>query len=189
MRRDTSLRQSLFDSWPQDAAIRPAELINDGFYYMGMSDKVQCGAVLSGWRKHDNVHQEYGRRFRRCPSLHDEIEFDGFDDDNETDGDVSFSDVSDSYNNVADSYDVLDFGEPINNAYEFGKLNVKHDTVKPEIKTIKVYNSNYSVYSERLGSFKNWPINHSLKPKDLTSAMLYYKGLNLLLYVCINRKG
>ena len=192
MRRNQCLRQISFDSWPEDAAIRPDELIKDGFYYMGMSDKVQCvycGGVLSGWRKHDNVHQEHGRHFRRCPSLHDEIATDGCYDDNETDGDVSFSGVSDRYNNIADSYDVLEHGEPANNGYQFGKLNVKHDIVKPESKTIKLFNSNYSVYSERLESFKNWPSDHPLKPTDLASAGLYYKGLNLLLYVYINRKG
>jgi len=176
MRRNKCLRQISFDSWPEDAAIRPDELIKDGFYYMGMSDKVQCvycGGVLSGWRKHDNVHQEHGRHFRRCPSLHDEIESDCCSDDIEIDGLSSPADVD----------------EPINNGYQFGKLNVKHDIIKPESKTIKVYNRNYSVYSERLESFKNWPSNHPLQPKDLASAGLYYKGLNLLLYVYINRKG
>ena len=153
MRRRKSLRQSSFDSWPQNAAIKPDALINDGFYYMGMSDKVQCvhcGGVLSGWRKDDNVHQEHSRHFRRCPSLDDELESD----DIEIDGEIS--------------HPVSNFGEP-------------------ESTTIKLFNSNYSVYSERLESFKNWPSDHHLKPKDLASAGLYYKGLNLLLY--INRKG
>lgn len=175
MRRRKSLRQSSFDSWPQNAAIRPDELINDGFYYMGMSDKVQCvhcGGVLSGWRKDDNVHKEHGRHFRRCPSLHGEIESD----DIEIDGDGSFSGVSDGYNNVADNHDLIDHGKSTNNGYQFGKLSGKYDIVKPESKTIKLFNSSYSLYSERLESFKNWPSDHFLKPEDLASAGLYYKG-------------
>lgn len=179
-----NVRQISFETWPHDAAIRPDELINDGFYYMGMSDKVQCvycGGVLSGWGKHHNVHQGHGRHFRRCTSLDDH--------DIEIYDDVPFTDASDSYNNVADSYDVLKHGEPVNNGYQFGKLNVKHDIVKPERKTIQVFNSNYSVYSERLESFKNWSSDHPLKPEELASARLYYIGLKLLLYVYINRKG
>ena len=146
MRKDKSLRQSSFDSWPQSAAISAADLINDGFYYMGMSDKVQCvfcGGVLSGWRECDNVHLEHGRHFRRCPSLNDEIESEGCMSDIETDGG-----------------DALECGEPVNNA----KLKEK------------LHSRKYSVYNERLKSFKDWPSDHPLQPKDLASAGLYFKG-------------
>jgi E3 ubiquitin-protein ligase XIAP len=157
MRRNIGLRQSSFDSWPQSASIKAVDLINDGFYYMGMSDKVQCvycGGVLSGWRENDNVHQEHGRHFRRCPSLNEKNESDECNDDIETDG----GDALDHSN------------KPVKNTKLNGNL----------------HSGKYSVYKERLQSFKDWPSDHPLQPKDLASAGLYFKGLNLLLY--INRK-
>jgi hypothetical protein len=66
---DTALRRSTFSDWPINAPVSPNILCDNGFYYMGMHDKVQCafcGGVLSGWAKDDDVQHEHARHFGRC---------------------------------------------------------------------------------------------------------------------------
>jgi hypothetical protein len=69
LRIDTALRRSTFSDWPINAPVSPNILCDNGFYYMGMHDKVQCafcGGVLSGWAKDDDVQHEHARHFGRC---------------------------------------------------------------------------------------------------------------------------
>ena len=169
MRKDKSLRQTTFEKWPKEEVISPEVLCDDGFYYMGIGDKVQCvycGGVLSGWQNGDDVHREHARHFSRCPSLDDGVE-----DDIECDGEA---DVRDYASCRLDDANVADIGI---HGYNFGHQNDRIEAVKPIQTTNKVYNTKYSLYSRRLESFKDWPEDHELKPEVLAEAGLYYKGL------------
>lgn len=73
LRDDLELRLSTFDKWPSNA-VRPLDLAQDYFYYIGMDDKcqcTQCGGVLGGWKEGDVVHYEHHRHFPDCPFVQD----------------------------------------------------------------------------------------------------------------------
>ncbi|XP_052091013.1 baculoviral IAP repeat-containing protein 3-like [Mytilus californianus] len=72
LRINTVLRRKTFVNWPKSSPICPTELCDNGFYYMGSKDKVQCafcGGVLSGWLEHDNVFSEHAKHFRYCEKV------------------------------------------------------------------------------------------------------------------------
>ncbi|XP_071134205.1 putative inhibitor of apoptosis [Mytilus edulis] len=170
LRNSETRRKNTFDRWPRDALISCNDLIKDGFYYLGVSDKVQCafcGGVLSGWQRGDSVHDEHKRHFGQCPKVRDDIVSDD-ENDLETDGRGYF-----------DESDKEDYTQQDSHVYEphnFGCQNEQTDLVEKSKPVPKVYNSKYSLYSQRLESYVNWPIDHHLKPDELASAGLYYKG-------------
>ena len=66
---DVELRKSTFTNWPKHSIMSPRKLYNNGFYYMGINDKVQCafcGGVLSDWERDDDVEKEHARHFGQC---------------------------------------------------------------------------------------------------------------------------
>lgn len=172
--RKKIFRKNTFDGWPKDAIISRNNLIDDGFYYMGTDDKVQCaycGGVLSGWQKGDNVHEEHKRHFGKCPKMRVDTVSDD-ENDLETDG------VAD-YSEYADQQDQAQQGSPIHQpqSHNFGFQNEqKEDFVEKSIPVAKVHNPKFSLYIDRLESYENWPSDHHFKPEELASAGLYYKG-------------
>lgn len=171
LRNSETRRKNTFDSWPKDALIGCDDLIEDGFYYMGLSDKVQCaycGGVLSGWNRGDNVHDQHKRHFKQCPKVRDDIVSDD-ENDLETDGRGYFDE--------SDKEDYAQQDSHVPQPFNFGCQNEQTDLVEKPKPVPKVYNKEYSLYSKRLESYVNWPIDHHLKPDELASAGLYYKGL------------
>ncbi|VDI67974.1 baculoviral IAP repeat-containing protein 7/8 [Mytilus galloprovincialis] len=72
LRLSDELRRQTFVNWPKSSPICPTELCDNGFYYMGSKDKVQCafcGGVLSGWLENDNVASEHAKHFRYCEKV------------------------------------------------------------------------------------------------------------------------
>ncbi|CAG2255136.1 BIRC2_3 [Mytilus edulis] len=68
MRENYELRMNTFQQW-SNQNVSPKELCDDGFYYMGSPDMVQCafcGGVLSGWRPDDDVHKLHAVNFGQC---------------------------------------------------------------------------------------------------------------------------
>lgn len=61
--------QSFKNRWPIGDVIRPSELANAGFYYLGNGDFVkcfECGLVLSKWVSSDIAIEEHERWMGRC---------------------------------------------------------------------------------------------------------------------------
>ncbi|XP_071154217.1 baculoviral IAP repeat-containing protein 7-like [Mytilus edulis] len=69
LREDVELRRNTFTNWPTNMCVLPEKLCDNGFYYMGIQDKVQCafcGGILSGLTKDDDVHREHSEHFGQC---------------------------------------------------------------------------------------------------------------------------
>jgi hypothetical protein len=170
-RIDTALRRSTFSDWPINAPVSPNILCDNGFYYMGMHDKVQCafcGGVLSGWAKDDDVQQ-----------------------------DESLS----LYNEHSALYGLMLEFEYCSSDFETGRENSKHclcfirtSSHRPKWRAcscwteqysnsnIKPYNAEYSLYSDRLSSFQSWPRHMQQTPEDLSTTGLYYKGTYIYIH-------
>ncbi|XP_053735640.1 E3 ubiquitin-protein ligase XIAP isoform X1 [Synchiropus splendidus] len=62
-------RLGTFTSWPSSAPVRPRDLAQAGFYYMGSRDRVQCfccGGMLGGWETGDTPWDEHRQHFPNC---------------------------------------------------------------------------------------------------------------------------
>lgn len=181
--RVESNRRKTFNDWSGNFPIKPEDLIRDGFYYMGMSDKVQCaycGGVLSGFEHGDKVHEEHARHFPKCPHLND------IESDDAKPQDV-FNDIEEDAAPRSDPGDDAAPQDPnqpdCSQPFLFGntvRSNASPQRV-PELKHPK-----YSTYQSRLESYEGWPENHFLKPQDLAAANLFYKGVEdkCQCYIC-----
>ena len=68
LRENYHLRMNTFADWSKPN-VRASTLCENGFYYMGIGDKVQCaycGGVLSGWSVKDDVGTEHARHYGHC---------------------------------------------------------------------------------------------------------------------------
>ncbi|VDI81728.1 Hypothetical predicted protein [Mytilus galloprovincialis] len=68
LREDYELRMGTFELW-SNPSINTKDLCDNGFYYMGIGDKVQCafcGGVLSGWSCGDNIHIKHATHYGHC---------------------------------------------------------------------------------------------------------------------------
>lgn len=55
-------REQSFENWPRQMSQKPQDLIRNGFFYTGMSDKVTCfycNVTLKQWEKSDCVETEH----------------------------------------------------------------------------------------------------------------------------------
>lgn len=162
-------RTKTFENWSQNSPVKAVDLVEDGFYYMGMTDKVQCafcGGVLSGFEEGDNVHQEHARHFPLCPHLH----VSASPNDIEEDSVIGYDSTPEAPHNDDDPNNA---DGAHSRGHLFGNENSSNQKREqaPKIKFPK-----YSTYPSRLESYNNWPENHFLKPQELASANLYYKG-------------
>lgn len=67
--RSEEARLQTFSSWPSNSPMRPRELAQAGFYYLGRSDMVQCfccGGMLNDWTAEDNAWEEHNRHYSNC---------------------------------------------------------------------------------------------------------------------------
>lgn len=63
-------REATFKNWPQECPIRPPELVDVGFYYLGYKDYVRCfscGGGLCDWEVGDAPLSEHVRNYPSCP--------------------------------------------------------------------------------------------------------------------------
>ncbi|XP_067126109.1 baculoviral IAP repeat-containing protein 7-like isoform X2 [Centruroides vittatus] len=65
--KDARLRS--FVTWPATAVLRPAELVDAGFFYIGIKDYTRCfycDGGLCNWEKGDDPWVEHARWFQNC---------------------------------------------------------------------------------------------------------------------------
>lgn len=73
--RDSSERRrwSFTQNWPLDSSsLSIDELVDNGFYYTGRGDSVQCaycGGIIRGWEGGDTVRGEHQKHFPNCSYL------------------------------------------------------------------------------------------------------------------------
>ena len=62
---DLRNRLQSFAEWPANVAVKPKDLAETGFYYLGVSDTVRCfscGGTLNGWQIGD-IPEDRHRRY------------------------------------------------------------------------------------------------------------------------------
>jgi hypothetical protein len=62
-------RLSSFNDWPLSLKIRPIELSEAGFFYLGKGDSTlcfHCGLGLKDWKDNDDVWEEHARFSTKC---------------------------------------------------------------------------------------------------------------------------
>lgn len=67
--RNEEARLRTFSSWPNRTPVRPRDLAQAGFFYVGQSDKVQCfccGGRLNGWEPGDSAWSEHSKHYPNC---------------------------------------------------------------------------------------------------------------------------
>ncbi|XP_029968403.1 E3 ubiquitin-protein ligase XIAP [Salarias fasciatus] len=67
--RNEEARLQTFSSWPSNNPMRPRDLAQAGFYYLGQDDSVQCfccGGMLSCWAAEDNAWDEHSKYYSNC---------------------------------------------------------------------------------------------------------------------------
>ncbi|XP_040903416.1 E3 ubiquitin-protein ligase XIAP isoform X2 [Toxotes jaculatrix] len=67
--RNEEARLQTFSNWPSTSPVRPQNLAQAGFYYLGKSDQVQCfccGGMLSGWEAGDTAWGEHTHHYPYC---------------------------------------------------------------------------------------------------------------------------
>lgn len=55
-------REQTYENWPKQMIQKPNELIQNGFYYTNIGDRVTCfycGVTLKQWTKYDTVETEH----------------------------------------------------------------------------------------------------------------------------------
>lgn len=63
--------------WSISSCMDPKELAQAGFFYLGVSDKVQCftcGGILHEWERTDDAMYEHYRHFPNCAFVRGFIE-------------------------------------------------------------------------------------------------------------------
>lgn len=157
LRNDYNKRLRTFDHrWPPGVPVLPQDLAQDGFYYTGLEDKVQCthcGGILSGWCEGDVVALEHRQHFPNCPWVkHGSLMLE------------AFAPTIPTYN-VED----LAIGQP---ALPIGESYEQYQ--KPSVPGPKF--QNYAMESARKASFRGWPTQRTLRPDDLCKAGFFYLG-------------
>ena len=172
LRNSRDRRVNTFDQWPTDSPVSINDLVNEGFCYMGIIDKVQCthcGGVLSGWEEGDNVKDEHARHFPSCslvkqrtdPSyLHNQ------DDVQPLPADAVQSITNPNVMNVRTNY----AGEEFNQQYQRVDPAVPRNPIQPKY-------PEYALEIKRFQSFKGWPSQMKQKPDVLVKAGFFYMGM------------
>uniref|UniRef100_A0A087XNI6 E3 ubiquitin-protein ligase XIAP n=1 Tax=Poecilia formosa TaxID=48698 RepID=A0A087XNI6_POEFO len=67
--KSEQVRLDTFSSWPSTAPVRPRDLAQAGFYYLGQADRVECfccGNKLNNWENGDRPWEEHATHFPNC---------------------------------------------------------------------------------------------------------------------------
>ncbi|XP_021361235.1 baculoviral IAP repeat-containing protein 7-B-like isoform X1 [Mizuhopecten yessoensis] len=164
LRNDPQLRLNSYLNWPVSAQVSPQDLCDDGFYYTGLEDRVQCthcGGILSSWEPGDNVANEHSTHFPQCPWV-----------------------ISRRNNPLFRSAVVPQHCGLINisdSGFTFGHpdvpLQYQAPTHPADIPgTSRPKYPEYALESNRLTTFKGWPSQLSQKPAALAKGGLFYLG-------------
>lgn len=167
LRNDYNKRLRTFDHrWPQGVPVLPQDLAQDGFYYTGLDDKVQCthcGGILSGWCEGDVVALEHRQHFPNCPWVRHGRQLQN--------GHVANAPPS----NVGDlSGFSVGHTVPTGENFNFRYQQTLGPTDEPGVTRPKFHI--YSLESARKASFKGWPTQITQRPEVLTKAGFFYLG-------------
>lgn len=166
LRNDYNKRLRTFDHrWPPGIPVLPQDLAQDGFYYTGLDDKVQCthcGGILSGWCEGDVVALEHRQHFPNCPWVrHGRVQ----------NGHVPIAPPS----NVGDlSGFSVGHTVPTGENFNFRYQQTLGSNDAPGITRPKFHN--FSMESARKASFKGWPTQITQRPEVLSKAGFFYLG-------------
>ena len=70
--KDFSMRLKSFSTWPKYAPVAAQELANAGWFYTGLSDRVQCAwcnGVVYNWEEGDTGFGEHHKHYPNCDFL------------------------------------------------------------------------------------------------------------------------
>lgn len=63
------IRKNSYENWPKILSSLIDELVEDGFFYTGYGDKVECykcGGRLKNWYPHHDVQRRHDFHFPQC---------------------------------------------------------------------------------------------------------------------------
>ncbi|XP_060069816.1 baculoviral IAP repeat-containing protein 7-like [Ylistrum balloti] len=166
LRNDPQLRLNSYLNWPPSAHVTPQDLCEDGFYYTGLEDRVQCthcGGTLSHWEPGDIVANEHSTHFPQCPWVVSRRNNPLF---RSTTQQCGFPNISDS--GFAFGHQRSSPGVPLQYQASSHPGDVP-GTNRPKY-------SEYALESNRLTTFKGWPSQLSQKPAALAKGGLFYLG-------------
>lgn len=178
LRNDSQLRLNTYLNWPQNAFVDPRDLCDDGFYYTGLEDKVQCthcGGILGGWEQGDTVANEHSIHFPQCPWVNTRRN-NPFFQSRPVPQQCGPITVSDSQS-LGFSHQQSGFGfghQPSSVVGNLQYLPASHPRDRPGTNRPKY--PEYSLESNRLTTFKGWPSQLSQKPAALAKSGLFYLG-------------
>ncbi|XP_062600772.1 putative inhibitor of apoptosis [Saccostrea cucullata] len=167
LRNDYNKRLRTFEHrWPSGVPVTPQALAQDGFYYTGLDDKVQCthcGGILSGWCEGDVVTIEHRQHFPNCPWVRQGGMHNGY---------TPTSPLPSNMANLS-GFSVSQqtpSGENFNFRYEssHGPTDVPGVT-RPKFQ-------NYTMEAARKASFTGWPTQITQRPEVLSKAGFFYLG-------------
>jgi baculoviral IAP repeat-containing protein 7/8 len=67
-----STRLKTFENWPRKSTQKPEQLVDAGFFYMGIGDHVRCfscGGVLKDWDVNDQPWEQHALWYKKCEYL------------------------------------------------------------------------------------------------------------------------
>ncbi|XP_048449288.1 inhibitor of apoptosis protein-like [Rhincodon typus] len=164
-------RISTFAHFPSNALVSERSLARAGFYYTGVSDRVQCfscGITVDNWQMGDNAVERHRRCNPSCsfiqnlPSVVEHFSV------RSTFSPTATSLQSSFHENGA--HIGLEYSSPSDPVVSRSVENISHQLRYPQ------YSAAMCSEEMRLQTFQNWPSYSSLIPAELAKAGFYYTG-------------
>ena len=152
-------RLETFKKWPIHIRVPPQDLAKSGFFFTGVADRVFCvfcKGALRNWDEGDRPNFEHRKHFPKCRFILG-LEV----------GNVPLAAVPKTKEQLKKEPFFKDVTITLDNA-KLGNLGII--TEKPK-------HSRYSIYQERLSTFKGWPITKNQTPEKLAEAGFFYAGM------------
>ncbi|XP_069131318.1 baculoviral IAP repeat-containing protein 7-A-like [Argopecten irradians] len=181
--RDPELRIRSFRKWQKYSEPFLRELVDEGFFGIDEQKRtvqcVYCGGVLCGIAEGQNVHITHYRHFPTCDRFkfreHDFLSLFRKTITSNGEGEPVADEMSRHVHMVPSKVDRLRTGDE---SYFDGRdedtshsIYILGDTKYPK-------HSYYSMYIDRLKTFRNWPTHLTQKPKDLAKNGFFYTGVD-----------
>ena len=169
--RDERIRlQTFLGKWPDRTPpqINPSTLSKDGFYYIGPFDRVSCifcKGILKKWDANDTVVGEHRKHFPRCPFVLGDA--------------VGNIPLESSHMLKSDSFGVLpvqNMNKPLHESPSERAENLGIVQNKPK-------NPRFSLETDRLATFRNWPSQIKQQPEQMAQAGLFYVGTYFITFL------
>ncbi|XP_043547057.1 baculoviral IAP repeat-containing protein 2 [Chiloscyllium plagiosum] len=164
-------RISTFAHFPSNALVSERSLARAGFYYTGVSDKVQCfscGITVDNWQVGDNAFERHRRCNPSCSFIQSLPSVEHFS-VRSTFSPPSATSLQSSFRENGAQIG-LECSNPSDPVGSRSVEDVSHQLRYPQYST--------AMCSEemRLRTFQNWPSYSSLIPAELAKAGFYYTG-------------